>query len=151
AAAIGHLAALHEVRGSRHRKVDLSALALVVVVEAWDVRLDPVHGCRVEGRGRGGDPHGHRLAGEPPRPEQPPDVAETPAMQGLVENGLGQTIDLDYEKTATARISRHSEAGPARDAIHHSLELQDNVIDQDRKSTRLNSSHVSISYAVFCL
>src|SRR5699024_872188 len=25
------------------------------------------------------------------------------------------------------------------------------VIDGDRKSTRLNSSHVSISYAVFCL
>ena len=25
------------------------------------------------------------------------------------------------------------------------------LIDEDRKSTRLNSSHVSISYAVFCL
>src|SRR5207249_5829075 len=25
------------------------------------------------------------------------------------------------------------------------------VVGQDRKSTRLNSSHVSISYAVFCL
>src|SRR5438477_13123156 len=25
------------------------------------------------------------------------------------------------------------------------------IIDQDRKSTRLNSSHMSISYAVFCL
>src|SRR5699024_11693585 len=25
------------------------------------------------------------------------------------------------------------------------------VMDEDRKSTRLNSSHVSISYAVFCL
>src|SRR5437868_12896816 len=25
------------------------------------------------------------------------------------------------------------------------------VVDEDRKSTRLNSSHVSISYAVFCL
>src|SRR5207253_10324488 len=25
------------------------------------------------------------------------------------------------------------------------------VIDRDRKSTRLNSSHVAISYAVFCL
>src|ERR1035438_10837571 len=25
------------------------------------------------------------------------------------------------------------------------------VIDQDRKSTRLNSSHLGISYAVFCL
>src|SRR5699024_11754550 len=27
----------------------------------------------------------------------------------------------------------------------------DTVINTDRKSTRLNSSHVSISYAVFCL
>src|SRR5690625_6660148 len=26
-----------------------------------------------------------------------------------------------------------------------------NELDQDRKSTRLNSSHVAISYAVFCL
>src|SRR3712207_9174285 len=25
------------------------------------------------------------------------------------------------------------------------------VVDQDRKSTRLNSSHANISYAVFCL
>src|SRR5207249_11346085 len=25
------------------------------------------------------------------------------------------------------------------------------ILDKDRKSTRLNSSHVSISYAVFCL
>src|SRR5947199_5407072 len=25
------------------------------------------------------------------------------------------------------------------------------VVDQDRKSTRLNSSHLGISYAVFCL
>src|SRR5699024_11824432 len=27
----------------------------------------------------------------------------------------------------------------------------EDVVGQDRKSTRLNSSHVSISYAVFCL
>src|SRR5699024_12687259 len=31
------------------------------------------------------------------------------------------------------------------------LHLNAVVLDQDRKSTRLNSSHVSISYAVFCL
>src|SRR3989442_4128138 len=30
-------------------------------------------------------------------------------------------------------------------------ELSDELIDRDRKSTRLNSSHVRISYAVFCL
>src|SRR5256885_8897394 len=31
------------------------------------------------------------------------------------------------------------------------LELKAKGIDQDRKSTRLNSSHLVISYAVFCL
>src|SRR5439155_22642492 len=31
------------------------------------------------------------------------------------------------------------------------LVLQDGVAREDRKSTRLNSSHVAISYAVFCL
>src|SRR5699024_11308363 len=42
-----------------------------------------------------------------------------------------------------------------RDSFVHNLNLFVNsrkcVIAQDRKSTRLNSSHVSISYAVFCL
>src|SRR5207302_87425 len=33
------------------------------------------------------------------------------------------------------------------DALHQVLDR----VDQDRKSTRLNSSHVKISYAVFCL
>src|SRR5690625_4169961 len=31
------------------------------------------------------------------------------------------------------------------------LELEEEDFDRDRKSTRLNSSHVAISYAVFCL
>src|SRR5438874_817099 len=31
------------------------------------------------------------------------------------------------------------------------LTLRDGLTSQDRKSTRLNSSHVEISYAVFCL
>ena len=32
-----------------------------------------------------------------------------------------------------------------------SVNLFDNMVNKDRKSTRLNSSHVKISYAVFCL
>src|SRR5699024_11463016 len=32
-----------------------------------------------------------------------------------------------------------------------SRELNNYIFEGDRKSTRLNSSHVSISYAVFCL
>src|SRR5699024_12515143 len=35
--------------------------------------------------------------------------------------------------------------------IPHSYLIIINPIQPDRKSTRLNSSHVSISYAVFCL
>src|SRR5699024_4188033 len=36
-------------------------------------------------------------------------------------------------------------------ALGFALLLRKNGLFQDRKSTRLNSSHVSISYAVFCL
>src|SRR5437868_13286685 len=38
-------------------------------------------------------------------------------------------------------------AGDGRPALVAAI----GVLDRDRKSTRLNSSHVSISYAVFCL
>src|SRR3989442_8887075 len=43
--------------------------------------------------------------------------------------------------------------GPeARDLAARDRErLQERALEQDRKSTRLNSSHVRISYAVFCL
>src|SRR5207249_11200380 len=39
--------------------------------------------------------------------------------------------------------------GRSEKATSHSAEEPSSI--QDRKSTRLNSSHVSISYAVFCL
>src|SRR5258708_13265273 len=40
----------------------------------------------------------------------------------------------------------------ARDAgLHHRVEVGLVHLQQDRKSTRLNSSHQIISYAVFCL
>src|SRR5699024_12472409 len=35
--------------------------------------------------------------------------------------------------------------------LRNMLDVSSTVLPQDRKSTRLNSSHVSISYAVFCL
>src|SRR3712207_8592059 len=39
------------------------------------------------------------------------------------------------------------DVGPAEGAA----QLAERVVDLDRKSTRLNSSHANISYAVFCL
>src|SRR5690349_22704409 len=38
-----------------------------------------------------------------------------------------------------------------RPGIHPGMGNRTNYSDSDRKSTRLNSSHVEISYAVFCL
>src|SRR5256885_7457951 len=50
----------------------------------------------------------------------------------------------------------HSLGEPSRPCLHAHLELVRGWIGlpegaQDRKSTRLNSSHLVISYAVFCL
>src|SRR5699024_11458880 len=41
-------------------------------------------------------------------------------------------------------------SNPEREKYFDALE-EANLLSEDRKSTRLNSSHVSISYAVFCL
>src|SRR5690606_41534170 len=40
--------------------------------------------------------------------------------------------------------------GTARAAVEMIEELGGHLVEVDRKSTRLNSSHVKISYAVFC-
>src|SRR5436853_6862381 len=36
-------------------------------------------------------------------------------------------------------------------ADHHAVKAREDAPVEDRKSTRLNSSHLGISYAVFCL
>src|SRR5690606_41901121 len=47
---------------------------------------------------------------------------------------------------------REQEAGdPRRRAAHAVNRRHLALVERDRKSTRLNSSHVKISYAVFCL
>src|SRR5690625_6866884 len=48
-----------------------------------------------------------------------------------------------FRVESTGRFVEQHHLGSHRDAVRRT--------DQDRKSTRLNSSHVAISYAVFCL
>src|SRR3712207_8473998 len=61
--------------------------------------------------------------------------------------------DLDGGDGGAARLASRALAGGAeRDLARHELCARRRSADaQDRKSTRLNSSHANISYAVFCL
>src|SRR5437868_11446230 len=66
---------------------------------------------------------------------------------------LGFALDLDdvvvtqdeHPEPAVIRLERLSAS------VHWRALLSGKLVAEDRKSTRLNSSHVSISYAVFCL
>src|SRR5258707_3800471 len=51
-----------------------------------------------------------------------------------------------YPEMAEAEIARHAETAMSRWPLTGL-----SIIHRDRKSTRLNSSHANISYAVFCL
>src|SRR5690348_7239740 len=64
----------------------------------------------------------------------------------------------DHSRTRKSGRSQDSRAGKAREArrnrFHHGrrgIDRRCRCCPLDRKSTRLNSSHPSISYAVFCL
>src|SRR5207253_11218508 len=60
--------------------------------------------------------------------------------------GLGHCIHAGV----SGFISAYRGRGECRDQAAHSRFRTEHT-DRDRKSTRLNSSHVAISYAVFCL
>src|SRR5690349_23616247 len=64
-------------------------------------------------------------------------------------DGRSRAIERD-EKRISLRVDLHAtelgEDRPEQTAVNGQL-----VVVGDRKSTRLNSSHVEISYAVFCL
>src|SRR5690606_40260724 len=65
-----------------------------------------------------------------PAPQRPNDPDEA--------FGKGSGIDLVPVSRDMAKLKDQAKQGKLR-------------LDEDRKSTRLNSSHVKISYAVFCL
>src|SRR5699024_12315693 len=59
---------------------------------------------------------------------------------------------LDHRRESRHAVAGHRDAVKAdhRDIVRHFIPGA-RQRPEDRKSTRLNSSHVSISYAVFCL
>src|SRR5690606_6346652 len=72
------------------------------------------------------------------------DAAGESVMHDNVSSGWAQAYSLHW--------------GMYRNLVHHNVAVDCAVVNEvpvhapiDRKSTRLNSSHVKISYAVFCL
>src|SRR2546429_3666035 len=67
---------------------------------------------------------------------------------------LFRSLEFDLGQTV-GRVARHEVVGRCRDVVQPGclvVQRQADGIEQgDRKSTRLNSSHGYISYAVFCL
>src|SRR5437868_9352523 len=63
---------------------------------------------------------------------------------GSITDNFRNFRDCHFQKT-----SRASAKGATREPYESANNLHS--AQRDRKSTRLNSSHVSISYAVFCL
>src|SRR5699024_11979376 len=66
----------------------------------------------------------------------------THVSEMLARMGAGKLIIIDMDIVEMTNLHR-----PAR---YTESDAEDMTL-KDRKSTRLNSSHVSISYAVFCL
>src|SRR5207245_6310830 len=74
-------------------------------------------------------------------------------MRDDLEPGAGSRQALqDRGRTVAGAIVYDNQRRPVRQPVQHARNLSNAALRaQDRKSTRLNSSHGSISYAVFCL
>src|SRR5690625_6371010 len=76
-------------------------------------------------------------------------IREIDALGGV----MGQVIDKTHIQMRMLNTGKGPAVRALRAQADKPLYIQEmkNIIEKDRKSTRLNSSHVAISYAVFCL
>src|ERR1039457_5145060 len=64
------------------------------------------------------------------------------------KSGISQTKDAERRTKGARATGRPRRLGKPREKLPSAGDVKN---DTDRKSTRLNSSHLVISYAVFCL
>src|SRR5256885_12942039 len=84
------------------------------------------------------------------RPPSSPLFPYTPLFRSLVEHGLALG-DARSPGGFVPRLRRPADPLSMADVARLLEELRTVLWHRDRKSTRLNSSHLVISYAVFCL
>src|SRR5205807_10533554 len=87
------------------------------------------------------------LLQHPPRPPSPPLFPYTTLFRSLQPEGRRRLPNL-RELSWRHRVLRINEK---KDSTEPWKDFGKNLELLDRKSTRLNSSHLVISYAVFCL
>src|SRR5207249_9091237 len=71
------------------------------------------------------------------------------ALMGLLRETIPKLAP--WERVTFTHVAREEDANNLSLTVKALGRFEDLQSVQDRKSTRLNSSHVSISYAVFCL
>src|SRR2546430_10148196 len=76
-----------------------------------------------------------------------PQLDQDKTVKEIVEEGKKELVAMLREYDAVS--NKMGEATP--DELEKLIEKQAQLQEKDRKSTRLNSSHSQISYAVFCL
>src|SRR5436305_10779521 len=85
-------------------------------------------------------------------PNLPRDELVERVADWAARHGHDATVIWDGRESADDEIAaRVRDLDPPVWVVTSDRELGRRVATQDRKSTRLNSSHVRISYAVFCL
>src|SRR5438034_5285519 len=75
------------------------------------------------------------------------------ARTGRNGDGVERNARLSIVRDPGEQLGRrpHVVYGGAEETVARGIEADEALALQDRKSTRLNSSHTVISYAVFCL
>src|SRR5690606_41673594 len=80
---------------------------------------------------------------------KPAAVLNSPLQHSLPEPLL--TLVLQADTGERRRLLRVLEQATQIAGFEKAVSVMNQITSSDRKSTRLNSSHVKISYAVFCL
>src|SRR3989442_8067306 len=83
------------------------------------------------------------------KPTNPLSLTVSAVLVSLAQSSIGSRIDLQPGKQN--KRNKRKAGHMNLEQLHAAEQALASATWRDRKSTRLNSSHVRISYAVFCL
>src|SRR5437660_5671617 len=75
--------------------------------------------------------------------------SETPEAAVQADQRIAKSFSQGTSPSEAVQVSMTMKA--ELKALEEDFHIEPQSVEEDRKSTRLNSSHVAISYAVFCL